>query len=323
MKTLSMDSSIYGTGSIFALERKFNELFEGKMYSLTVCNATMGIMAGLIAAGIKKNDPVIVTPYSWGGTIAAAMFLDCHLIFADIHPSNLTIYPESVEEILSNVKGVKAIIDADTYGNPAWSETIKQEAEKHNVIYIQDCASSLGARINGHQSGYYSDLCVFSFGEMKSLNAGEGGIICTPHEDLYKKLIHQFQHPERARRDLPGKQENQFGLNLRMNPLAARKILAKWDETFKKIESRRQKAELIIDELLEWSPCPEHLEPSFHRLVFIYDERSSNLRFKTSPVPYGSLLFEDPVFRNNYRNWQSFCTPITSAYISKLVNIIL
>ena len=80
---------------------------------------------------------------------------------------------------------------------------IPQEREKLIEWAIMDTFDALGAKYECGSmvgSGKYSDLCVFSFHTVKIIAGGEGGMITTNSDDLYKKLkfTSKYLHDEKG-----------------------------------------------------------------------------------------------------------------------------
>jgi 8-amino-3,8-dideoxy-alpha-D-manno-octulosonate transaminase len=65
----------------------------------------------------------------------------------------------------------KAIIVQHTFGNPAKVREILKIAETHNLKVIEDCAHSLGAKLDGRHLGTFGDLAIISFGREKIISA--------------------------------------------------------------------------------------------------------------------------------------------------------
>ena len=82
-------------------------------------------------------------------------------------------------------------------GLPCDMESIRATADGINALVIEDAAHALGAAYpDGSKVGSckYSDMTGFSFHPVKSIAAGEGGMITTNNRDIYKKLLRLRSH---------------------------------------------------------------------------------------------------------------------------------
>jgi len=88
-------------------------------------------------------------------------------------------------------KKTKVILPVHYSGLPCNLKRIKDIADKHNLIIIEDACHALGARYKASKIGdcKYSDMAVFSFHPVKHITTGEGGMITTNDEKLYEKLL--------------------------------------------------------------------------------------------------------------------------------------
>ena len=73
---------------------------------------------------------------------------------------------------------------------------IKKIAKKYKLIIIEDACHAPGGYFKDSKgikqycgNGVYSDLQIFSFHPVKHIATGEGGMITTNNEDLYKRLL--------------------------------------------------------------------------------------------------------------------------------------
>jgi perosamine synthetase len=67
-------------------------------------------------------------------------------------------------------------------------DKIVEIARKHNLFVIEDAAPSMGAECNGQKTGTFSDIAAFSFQGAKVTVTGEGGMLVTNDDALYKKI---------------------------------------------------------------------------------------------------------------------------------------
>jgi len=66
-------------------------------------------------------------------------------------------------------------------------EEIMKIAKKHNLYIIEDAAESLGSEYKGKKTGSIGNIGVFSFHGAKTCTTGEGGMLVTNDEELFKK----------------------------------------------------------------------------------------------------------------------------------------
>jgi dTDP-4-amino-4,6-dideoxygalactose transaminase len=219
-----------------------------------------------------RDAEVITTPYTWGGTLAGLMIAGNKPVFADIDADTLTLDPEAVVQRIT--RKTRAILTVDIYGYPSNGPALREIADKHGLVLIQDCAQSFGAYLDEHHTGWWADAAVFSFSWGKALFAGEGGMIVTRHKELFERLVWETQHPHRQLRDVPHLPKNEFGLNLRVNPLAAVWAETAFTQALATIEQRRKRCweilTLLHRRVMSKTKILDNgrVKPSFHVLTF-------------------------------------------------------
>ena len=169
--------------------RKFEEQYAdyiGCNYAAGLGNATQGLHLALAALGVGVGDEVIVTPYSWISSASCILMQNAIPIFCDIEGESFGLDPEKIEARIS--KRTKAIIVVHMFGYPARIIEIAAIAEKHGIPLIEDASHAHGARVGGVSIGKFGTVSVFSLHQRKSLSVGDGGVICTDHEAIHKKI---------------------------------------------------------------------------------------------------------------------------------------
>ncbi len=165
-----------------------NELADyiGTKYCLTFNSGTSALHAGLIAHGICSGDEVIVPSFTFIATANAPKFVGAKPVFADIEESTLGLSPESVIENIT--PKTKAIIPIHYGGCPCRIRELREIADDHNLVLIEDAAEAFGASIEGKRVGSYGDSAMLSFCQNKVITTGEGGALVTNSRDLYEKV---------------------------------------------------------------------------------------------------------------------------------------
>ena len=203
---------------------------------LSVCNATMGILGAFYSLGLRDCE-IITTPLTWAGALSGLKLLNDKIVYAQIDEPALTLSPESVENLIT--PATKAVFSADFLGYPAKLDEIKTICIKNDLLLIHDAASSFASLYKGHYSGFFADVCIYSFGRNKAFTTGEGGAIITHDGSIYEKLITHLTHPDRQFIELS--HQNMFALNMCMNPLSISYGIKTFEQQYGAIVSHRDK----------------------------------------------------------------------------------
>jgi perosamine synthetase len=160
----------------------------GSSYGLAVSSATAGLSLALIAAGVGPGDEVITTPNSWISTANAAAVLGAKVVFADVDPCTLNLYPESVAGKITN--RTKVILPVHLYGQCCDMDALNEIARPRGILVIEDAAHAAGAEYKGRKAGALGDIGVFSFHQQKNMvTLGEGGMITTSNKELLENML--------------------------------------------------------------------------------------------------------------------------------------
>ena len=182
---------------IAEFEKNFAE-YIGCKYAVAVSNGTAALHLALLSFGIKAGDRIITTPITFAASANAALYCGAEAFFVDIDKQTYVISVEGVKQLLKKYpKGYfKAIVPVDFAGYPVNLEEINVLAKEYGLFVLEDACHSPGGYFidskNTKQncgSCNYADAAVFSFHPVKHIAAGEGGMITTNNEVLYKKLL--------------------------------------------------------------------------------------------------------------------------------------
>ena len=185
----SLKSGWISTGPKVA---KFESLFKsyiGSKHALALNSCTAGLHLSMIVAGLKPGDEVITTPMTFGATANAIIHIGAKPVFVDISLPDMNMDPFKIEENIS--PKTKAILPVHFAGRPCNMNIIKDIAQKHHLIIIEDAAHAIEAIYHGQKIGTIGDLTVFSFYVTKNLVTGEGGMITTDN-DTYAQNIQTY-----------------------------------------------------------------------------------------------------------------------------------
>ncbi|NLE45524.1 MAG: DegT/DnrJ/EryC1/StrS family aminotransferase [Chloroflexi bacterium] len=171
--------------------KEFEEAFAdfcGTEYALAATSATTGLSLAGIAAGVGPGDEVITTPISWIATAMAFSTLGADTVFCDVDPRTLNLDASVLEARIT--PRTKAIVPVHLYGQCCEMDAIREIADRHGVVVIEDCAHNPGGEYLGKKSGSLGDMGVFSFHQQKNMSTlGEGGMITTDDKELFDRAL--------------------------------------------------------------------------------------------------------------------------------------
>jgi UDP-N-acetylbacillosamine transaminase len=194
--------------------------YTGTQNALAVINGTSAIHLALIVLGIKRDDDVLASTFTFIGSVNAIVYQGANPIFIDSDKESWNISPKLLEEYLKTCeKKPKALILTHLYGMSADIVKIANICKKYNVYLIEDAAESLGATYEGKHTGTFGDFGIYSFNGNKILTTGGGGMLISDNEAWIKKA--KF-YSTQSKEDHLYYEHNEIGYNYRLsNPTAS------------------------------------------------------------------------------------------------------
>lgn len=207
-------------------EKEFAQ-FAQTQYAVALANGTVALDIALKALNIGTGDDVIVTSRTFLASASSIVTAGANPIFADVELDSQNISARTIEAVLT--PNTKAIICVHLAGWMCDMDPIMQLAKEKGLYVIEDCAQAHGAKYKGKSAGSIGHIGAWSFCQDKIMTTGgEGGIVTTNDENLWKKMwsykdhgknfdsIYNKQHP-------PGFRwlHDSFGTNWRMMEMQA------------------------------------------------------------------------------------------------------
>lgn len=225
--------------------RRFEEM-QGGGYGVAVVNGTVTMEVALRAAGIGWGDEVIVPAYTFQATAAAPMAAGAIPVIVDIDPETYCIDPAAIEAAIT--PRTKAIIAVHLAAQMADMDAIMTLADRHNLIVIEDCAQTHGAKWRGRGAGTIGHFGSFSLQSSKTVTSGEGGILLcrTPELAARAASIIDCGRPHDA-----AEQEYTMGANYRMSELHAALAIVGLERFPEQAKQRQQMAAYMEEALSE------------------------------------------------------------------------
>jgi dTDP-4-amino-4,6-dideoxygalactose transaminase len=161
-------------------------LGDDKLHCVAVNSATAGLHLALEALGIGPGDEVITTTYTFTATAEVVRYVGADVKLVDIDPATLNIAPALVEAAIT--PRTKAIMPVHYAGLAAGMPALLAIAQRHGLKVVEDAAHALPTTSHGALIGTLaSDATVFSFYANKTITTGEGGMLVTRDEALFKR----------------------------------------------------------------------------------------------------------------------------------------
>ncbi len=186
IKVLKNESlSLIDGQNVKKLEAQICKLF-GKKYGLMVNSGSSANLLGLSAFNFKKGSEIITPNLTFSTTVAPIFQLNLIPRFIGVEKNK---FLASTSQIIKAInKKTVAIMIPNLLGNIADWIKISKIAKKYNLKVIEDSADTIGYKINGKNTGRYSDIVTNSFYASHIINgAGTGGIVCFNDYKLYQK----------------------------------------------------------------------------------------------------------------------------------------
>lgn len=175
----------------------------GCKYAVAVANGTAALHISCMALGVNSSSKVITTPITFSASANCVRYCGGEVVFADINAETVLLDIEKVRNLLEqHPKGTfEGIIPVDFAGYPVDLEAFRKLADEFGLWILEDACHAPGGGFvdnlgKNHHCGDSSlaDLAIFSFHPVKHIATGEGGMVTTNDEELYKKLKQYRSH---------------------------------------------------------------------------------------------------------------------------------
>ena len=203
-------------------EEKFKKFTKSK-FAISVSSCTAGMHLFYFTLGLGPLDEVILPAQTHVATAHAIELTGAKPIFVDSEVKTGNIDINQIEKAIT--KKTKAIVIVHYLGVPVDMSKVMAIAKKHKLFVLEDCALSLGAKVDNVHTGLHGHAGVFSFYPVKHITTAEGGMVITNNKNLAKKIkLQKALGVNRAynERKIPGMYDViHLGFNYRMSELHA------------------------------------------------------------------------------------------------------
>ena len=186
-----IDSGWYILGNeLKAFEQQFSD-YCGTKYCIGVANGldalTLTLRAWKELGKLHDGDEVIVQANTYIASIIAISENNLIPILVEPDEDTFNLNIENVRKAITDK--TKAILPVHLYGQISPLNEIRDIAKQHNLLVLEDCAQSHGAKLDNIKCGNWGDAGAFSFYPGKNLGAlGDAGAITTNNDELAEVL---------------------------------------------------------------------------------------------------------------------------------------
>ena len=214
----------FDTNWVSTVGKNIDELERG-ICDYVGCKHAVGLSAGTAAlhlavklAGVKPGDKVFCSDMTFAATVNPVLYEGGEPVFIDTGYDDWNMDPKALKIAFEKYPDVKVVVVANLYGTPAKLKEIRKICDEHGAILIEDAAESLGATLEGQQTGTFGTYNAISFNGNKIITTSGGGMLLSDDEEaikLAKKWSTQSREPA------PWYQHTQTGYNYRLSNILA------------------------------------------------------------------------------------------------------
>lgn len=176
----------------------------GTRFGIACVNGTAALHIALIAAGVKRDDEVLVQALTFVASCNAVHHAGAVPHFVDSERETLGLDPDALDAYLGEIAEVRggasynrktgrrisAVVPMHVFGHPIRMDRLVEVAARWHLVLVEDAAESLGSTRDGRLMGSCGQLAAVSFNGNKTITTGGGGAVVTSDEALAKRLKH-------------------------------------------------------------------------------------------------------------------------------------
>lgn len=245
----------------------------GCKYAVALSAGTASLHLAMKLAGIKPGEKVFCSDMTFSATVNPITYEGGIPVFIDTEYDSWNMNPVALEKAFEIYPEVRVIVVAHLYGTPGKIDEIKEIAQKHNAIIIEDAAESLGATYKGKQTGTFGNYNCISFNGNKIITGSSGGMLLTDDLNATNKAR---KWSTQARENAPWYQHEEIGYNYRMSNVIAGIVRGQYPYLEEHIAQKKaiylRYKEGFKGLPVKMNPIPKECEPNYWLSCMIIDK---------------------------------------------------
>lgn len=300
----SRPSKYRNVREVFA--RKISEFIQLKNITLTNSGiSAFYLILKMLRDGSSKRE-VILPAYTAGSLVTAVLRAGLEPKLCDVSLGDFNV--DCAKLLESITKNTIAVVCVHMFGIGIEGIVGLREKINDDSVLIEDCAQSFGSKIDGKNTGAFSDISFYSFNRGKNLPTYGGGCIGTNSRQLAEKIEEEVQKlPEQNLLNKLSIPVKIFALSLAVRPLIYgliypfashfKDVSLPNDFKCEKITNFQAVVGLILLKKLDELSLKRHQNgmflidslKSFDELILPNIENNSQLAFNRLPVVFKDL----------------------------------
>lgn len=305
-KTLFRYYGLNLQNEVSQLESEF-AAYLGVRFALAVSSGTGALQVAMGALGIGPGDEVLIPGYFWVSTVAAVVrsgaipvLVDCDDTF-DMDPA------DAARKITPRTRAILVVHMGGVIGH---IREIVALAQAHDLKVVEDCAQAAGASQRGIKAGAFGDLAIFSFQMNKHMTSGEGGMLVTRDEGLYRRAfaVHDlgYARNEAGRLVMDDPAMQLWGIGCRMSELTgavARVQLKKLDRITRAMRTAKLTIKEALKDALTFREVPDPSGDAGSFLMTVLPTRAQSLAFVAALRAEGIVADKGGLYPIHMDDW--------------------
>jgi dTDP-4-amino-4,6-dideoxygalactose transaminase len=319
-----IDSGWYLMGKeLEAFENQFSE-YCGTKYCVGVANGldalTLTLRAWKELGKLQDGDEVIVQANTYIASILAITDNNLSPVLVEPNETTFNLCPSNVEAAITSK--TKVILPVHLYGQISPMPELMKIAQEHDLLVLEDCAQSHGARIAGKKAGNWGDAGAFSFYPGKNLGAlGDAGAVTTNDAKLAETVKALGNYGSKK------KYENIYqGVNSRLDEIQAAMLTVKLANLDNETQRRQKVAKYYLENiqndlviLPEASQVESHV---WHLFVIKTEYRQELSDYLLSNGIQTLIHYPLPPYKQNaYIEYSDLFLPVTELIHDQVLSI--
>jgi 8-amino-3,8-dideoxy-alpha-D-manno-octulosonate transaminase len=217
----------------------------GAKYAHAVSSGSTAVSTALAAAGIGVGDEVIVPAFTYIATVEAVLFVGALPVFAEIDET-LCLSAEGIKKVITpKTKGVCLV---HMCGGMANMDEIMPVINENKLTLVEDAGQAFASSFKGTATGLFGKTGCYSFDFFKIATAGEGGVMVTNDENVYKLADSYADHGHDHIGSNRGMEQHPIlGFNYRISELHAAIGAAQTRKVPQIVEANSRNKKLLVE----------------------------------------------------------------------------